>query len=149
LFADLQVFDNSVVECIDRKTAQFSSAGDIVTLSFEGDGEEDVAGRLDFYKQFPDPTSAEAMLADLEYRPTELDMFADVAWCTIRDKDTDATPPDGNQFDDVLATTEYPSLADVSDAFGDATACKVSERVNASAVQHTVVYFEFVDPNFR
>lgn len=151
--ADVTIFQNSLHGCTD-KGASFFIEDDVATLEFLGDGTETVAGRLDIQKDHGDPTSFE----DLEYDgPGD---FVDLQWCTIRTKDT--TPDveglfDGDEFDDVLETDEYPSLKNTKDEVqinGDtqevqATACKVSEEENAAGVQHNVVYFEFVDPNFR
>lgn len=145
-FGEVTIFQNALHDCTDKR-ASFFIENDIATLDFLGDGTDIVAGRLDIQKDFGDP----ALLEDLQYDGPGA--FVDLQWCDIRAKDT--TPDtgglfDGNEFGDVLATDEYPSLVGVTDSGGaDATACKVSEGENAAGVQHNVVYFEFVDPQFR
>ena len=142
---EVTIFQNSLHDCTDKR-ASFYIEDDILTLNFLGDGSDTVAGRLDITKDYGDPGSFE----DLEYDgPGD---FVDLQWCDVRDKDI--TPDgdglfDGDEFDDVLASDEYPSLVDVLDGAEAATACKVAEHENAAGVQYNVVYFEFVDPNFR
>lgn len=145
-FGEVTIFQNALHDCTDKR-ASFFIENDVATLDFLGDGTDIVAGRLDIHKDFGDS----ALLVDLEYDGPG--SFVDLQWCDIREKDT--TPDadglfDGDEFDDVLETDEYPSLVGVTDTGGaDATACKVSEDENAAGVQHNVVYFEFVDPQFR
>lgn len=137
------IFANSLHDCFDKE-ATFTNDGEQVTLAFDGDPDTNLtaAGRLDFTKEFDTPPDFES----LEYDgPGE---FVDLQWCDVRDKQND----DGAEFDDVLASDEYPSLDGVTDAVqGDpaATACKVYEEEDASGTQYTVVYFEFEDPQFR
>ncbi len=138
---EVTIFQNSLHDCTDKR-ASFFIENDEATLNFLGDGTDTVAGRLNITKEFGAPPTTG--FPDLQYDGSGT--FADVLWCIVRDKDT--TPDsegkfDGDQFDDILATDEYPSLP------GGETACKVSEEENAAGVQYNVVYFEFVDPNFR
>jgi hypothetical protein len=135
------IFDNSTVDCVPKR-ATYTLGQDIVTLEFDGDGTGIVAGRIDFTKDFGDPTS----FKDLQYRRTTTDSFVNVAWCAVRDR---VGGVDGNEFDDVLAADEYPSLVNVTDGGGAATSCKVFEGENAAGIQHTVVYFELEDPQWR
>ena len=145
-FGEVTIFQNALYDCTDKR-ASFFIEDDVATLNFLGDGTDIVAGRLDIGKDF----GAVTLLEDLEYDGPGT--FVDLQWCDIRVKDT--TPDtegkfDGDEFDDVLATDEYPSLVGVTDTGGaDASACKVSEEENAAGVQYNVVYFEFVDPQFR
>ncbi len=136
---EVTIFQNSLHDCTD-KTASFFIEDDVATLNFLGDGTDTVAGRLDITKEFGTPPVFE----DLEYNGSG--SFQDLKWCGVREKDT--TPDldglfDGDEFDDVLDSDEYPSLP------GGETACKVFEGENAAGVQNNVVYFEFVDPQFR
>jgi hypothetical protein len=64
-----------------------------------------------------------------------------VPWCEIDDQ----TAP--GPFDRLVSG--YPELPAVSTGDTAHTACKVFESVNAEWTQHTVVYFEFEDPQFR
>lgn len=140
LFTDVTgtIFANSLHDCTDKE-AFYTLEDDVVTLDFDGDGNDIAAGRLEFIKDFGDP----ADFTDLEYDGPG--GFVDVQWCEVRDR----LAADGAEFDDVLETDEYPSLDGVMDGEAEATACKVFEGENAAGIQHTVVYFEFVDPNFR
>jgi len=140
--AEATIFVNSVHDCTDKRASFFidnDAEPPAVTLAFEGDGNNTVAGRLDVTKDFGDPSSFDA----LEYDGPGT--FVDVQWCEVRAK----VGADGNEFDDVLATTQYPSLVGVTDGETQATACKVYEEEDATGVQFTVVYFEFEDPQFR
>jgi hypothetical protein len=144
--ADLQIFQNRLYDCTSKRVLFAINEDDTATVEFQGDGTDTVAGRLDFYKEFGDASA----LVPLQYNGPG--PFVDVQWCDVGVKDT--TPDanglfDGDQFDDVLETDEYPSLDGVLDGEVQATACKVNEDENADGDQHTVVYFEFVDPNFR
>lgn len=144
-----EIFANSLHDCFD-KDATFTNDGNEVTLAFEGDPDTSLkaAGRLDFTKVFldengdPDPGS---------FEPLEYDgpgVFVDLQWCELRGK----VSGDGNEFDDVLDSTQYPSLVGVFDEDTNstqATACKVYEAEEANGTQFTVVYFEFEDPLFR
>jgi hypothetical protein len=144
--ADVTIFQNSLLDCTD-KGASFFIVDDVATLEFLGDGTDIVAGRLDIYKDHGDPADFE----DLEYDGPGY--FVELQWCAIRTKDTSPDAEglfDGDEFDDVLETDEYPSLIGVSDGGGsDAIACKVTEEENAAGVQYNVVYFEFEDPKFQ
>lgn len=136
---EVTIFQNSLHDCTD-KTASFFIEDDVATLNFLGDGTDTVAGRLDITKEFGTPS----LFEDLEYDGSG--SFQDLEWCGVREKDT--TPDgeglfDGDEFDDVLDSDEYPSLP------GGETACKVFEGENAAGVQNNAVYFEFVDPQFR
>ncbi len=139
------IFANALFECFD-KDATFTNDGNQVTLAFEGDGTLTAAGRLDFTKEFGSPPDFDS----LQYDGSSPGTFVDVIWCNVRGKDTG----DGDEFDDVLESNEYPSLLDdnedpLTDDGGQATACKVFETEDASGTQYTVVYFQFEDPNFR
>ena len=141
--AEATIFANSVVENCEDKRASFSidnSEPPTVTLSFEGDGTEVVAGRLDVTKDFGNP----ALFVDLTYDGPGT--FVPVQWCDVRNK----AAGDGTEFDDVLETNEYPSLLGVADEGGaPAISCKVDEEENAAGIQYTVVYFELEDPQWR
>jgi hypothetical protein len=146
--AKATIFANFVVEnCTDKKASFFIDNTDTeeedpsVTLAFTGDTGQDVAGRLDVTKDFGDPM----LFVDLQYQRTESDPFVDVEWCEVNQK----AAGDGDEFDDVLAADEYPSLENVSDDGGDAISCKVAEEENAAGIQYTVVYFELTDPNWK
>ena len=145
---DVTIFQNSLWDCTD-KSASFYIEDDVATLEFLGDGTDTVAGRLDIYKQEDGPDD----FVDLEYSRADGDPFFVVEWCDIREKDTIVDPDtglvDGNEFDDVLDSDDYPSLVGVVDGGGDAIACKVAEDEDASGEQHNVVYFELEDPLFR
>lgn len=134
------IFDNSLHGCTD-KGASFSLESDIVTLEFDGDGTDTVAGRMEFTKDYGNPGS----FVDLQYRHTADQQFADVEWCAVRAK----TGGDGSEFVDELGITSYPSLVGVTDAFGPAISCKVYEEEDATGIQYTVVYFELEDPQWR
>lgn len=134
------IFENSVEAC-SAKEASYNLDDDVVTLAFEGDGEDIVAGRIDFTKDFDSP----ALFEDLEYRLTANDPFVDVAWCDVRAK----VAGDGDDFDDVLSADQYPSLVGVTDDAGPAISCKVSEVESATGTQHTAVYFELSDPQWK
>ena len=140
--AEVTIFANSVVEQCEDKRASFSidnSEPPTVTLAFEGDGTEVVAGRLDVTKDFGNP----GLFVPLRYDGPGT--FVDVQWCNLRDKATG----DGTEFDDVL-DNKYPSLLGVDDDGGDpAISCKVYEEEDASGIQYTVVYFELEDPQWR
>ncbi len=134
------IFDNSVEDCTE-KDATYNLDDDVVTLAFEGDGGDIVAGRIDFTKDFGDP----ALFEDLEYRRTVDDPYGDVAWCDVRAK----IAGDGDDFNDVLDADEYPSLVGVTDDGGPAISCKVFEGEDAAGIQHTAVYFELEDPQWK
>lgn len=145
-----ETFANSLYDCTDKRAIYTldDSQTPTVTLDFQGDGTTKVAGRLDFTKDFGDPTSAVALTYDRD----DTGDFRVVRWCNVRANVGD----DGPQFDTELGTSLYPTLdATLTDAAvkdtddNAATACKVFEDLNADGIQHTVVYFEFVDPNFR
>lgn len=139
------IFDNSRHECTDKE-ASFSLDSDVVTLEFDGDGTDIVAGRMDITKNFfADPFDGPGDFADLEYRHTADQLFEDVEWCKVRDK----VAGDGDEFNVELGATNYPSLVGVTDAFGDAISCKVYEEEDATGIQYTVVYFELEDPQWR
>lgn len=146
--AETSIFANSEVDCTNKR-GSFLIEDDTVTLDFGTDDGGVVAGRLDITKDFTqdDTPSNPTDFENLEYNgPGD---FVDLQWCAV---DTPKAEGDGGEFDDVLADDEYPSLDGVTDDFEGApaaTACKVSEEENAAGVQHTVVYFEFVDPQFR
>ena len=141
--AEATIFGNSVVEECNNKRAEFfiDNDGDppSVTLAFEGDGSEIIAGRLDITKDFGDP----GLFVDLEYDGPGT--FVPVQWCNIRDK----ADGDGNEFDDVLGTVLYPTLDGVVDGADPAISCKVYEEEDATGIQYTVVYFELEDPQWR
>lgn len=143
---DVTIFQNSIYDCTDKR-ATFFIEDDVATLAFVGDGTDTVAGRLEIHKDFGNTD-----FEDLTYQRTDSDPFVDVEWCEIREKDT--TPDteglfDGDEFDDVLETDEYPSLVGVTDGGGAAISCKVFEGENAAGIQVTVVYFELEDPNWK
>jgi hypothetical protein len=107
-----------------------------VTLDF-GVGDGVVSGRLDVTKTFDDPNEIGALTYDGRNPGT----FEEVPWCTIDDQ----TAP--GPFDKLVSG--YPELPTVPTGDTAHTACKVFESVNAEWTQHTVVYFEFEDPQFR
>jgi hypothetical protein len=107
-----------------------------VELSF-GDGEGTVAGRLDITKDFGGPPP----FANLKYDGRGAG-FEAVPDCGIDTK----LALDGDEFDDVLASDEYPHLPLSEPSH---TACKVYEGENAAGIQYNVIYFEFEDPQFR
>lgn len=141
-FAEATIFANFVVdECNDKRGSFFIDNGaepPTVTLGFEGDGTNVVAGRLDVTKEFGAPP-----FVDLTYdRDGSGSGFVPVPWCGTRGFEQG----DGTEFSDWLTTGEggsYPSLP------SGETACKVAEDEDVSGTQFTVVYFEFEDPNFR
>lgn len=145
--AEATIFANSELDCTDKRGSFLINADDTVTLDFGTDDGGFVAGRLDITKEFGAPLDFENLKYD---GPGN---FVDLQWCEIRTKDT--TPDteglfDGDEFDDVLETDEYPSLIGVKDeGDSDAIACKVSVGENAAGVQYNVVYFEFEDPQFK
>jgi hypothetical protein len=102
-----------------------------VKLDFGVEGPT-VAGRLDVTKNFDDLSEVVA----LKYDGRNPGTFEVVPWCEI----DDSQPP--GVFGEL--DSGYPELP----ADGH-TACKVFESVNAEWTQHTVVYFEFEDPQFR
>jgi hypothetical protein len=145
--AEATIFTNSAVpNCADKRGSFFIDNTDTeetdpsVTLAFTGDTGQVVAGRLDVTKDFGDPD-----FDPLQYRRTESDPYVDVEWCNIRNR----TAEDGPQFEDVLASDDYPSLVGVTDDDGAAISCKVVEEENATGIQYTVVYFELEDPQWR
>ncbi len=140
--AEATIFANSEISC-DGKRGSFliEDDGKSVTLAFEGDGPELVAGRLDVTKEF-----GSTPFEDLQYDqapPFEETDFVDVQWCDPRP----FVEGDGTEFSAWLPTGtdngEYPELPD-----GE-TACKVAENEDMSGTQLTVVYFEFLDPRFQ
>lgn len=133
------IFDNSLHACAG-KLGSYNLSNDIVTLDFDGDGGV-VAGRIDFTKDFDNPAS----FVDLQYQRTEVAPFVDVEWCAVRAK----VAGDGDEFDDVMASGEYPSLVGVIDDDGPAISCKVHEGETATGIQYTVVYFELEDPRWQ
>jgi hypothetical protein len=147
---EVTIFQNSLHGCTDKR-ASFFIEDEVATLNFLGDGTNIVAGRLDITKDFDkDGDNDRTNFDDLQYNGPG--NFVDLQWCDVRDKDTIPDEDglfDGNEFDDVLAEDEYPSLVGVLDGAVAATACKVAEHENAAGVQYNVVYFEFVDPQFR
>jgi hypothetical protein len=140
--AEATIFANSQHECINKRASYFvdnDTEPPTVTLTFAGDGTDTAAGRIDLTKDF---TNDATPLVATDFVDLEYDYgtgFDDVPWCSIRTK----VAGDGNEFDDVLKTTEYPSLP------GSDIACKVFVGEGAAGIQYNVVYFEFVDPQFR
>lgn len=112
------------------KLGFFFIEGGETTLDF-GAGEGTVTGRTDFSKQF----DSESDIESLKYDGRTSGTFEEVPWCTIGATDAGA-------FDELVSG--YPELPGEGH-----TACKVFESVNAEWTQHTVVYFEFEDPQFR
>ena len=139
-----EIFANSLHDC-NTKQATYTLEDDIVTLRFEGDGSQIAVGRLDFTKDFGTPPP----LPDLQYDRDDSGPagFVDVQWCSFRAK----ADGDGSQFDAELgSTTLYPSLDGVTDTDSQpATSCKVFESESVTGIQHTVVYFELEDPQWR
>jgi hypothetical protein len=117
---------------ICEKLGFFFSVGGETTLDF-GTGTGVVTGRADFFKQF----DGGAAITALEYDGGPAAEFEEVPWCTIGEADAE-------EFGDFVSG--YPELP--TDPSGH-TACKVYEEENADGFQHTVVYFEFEDPQFR
>lgn len=140
--AEATIFSNSLHDC-KSKQASYSLDNDAapptVTLTFAGDETDTAAGRIDLTKDF---TNDGTPLVATDFVDLEYDFgtgFVDVPWCSIRAK----VAGDGNEFDDVLETTEYPSLP------ASHIACKVFVSEGAAGIQYNVVYFEFVDPRFK
>lgn len=124
----LQVLDDQGGEVDCQKLGRFFIQDGETTLDF-GIGDGTVKGRADFYRDFGGP-DFEALV----YDGGPAGDFEPVPWCTIGSDDA-------GEFDEFVSG--FPALP------GDHTACKVFESMNAEWVQHTVVYFEFEDPNFR
>lgn len=115
-----------------EKLGFFFIEGGETTLDF-GTGSGVVTGRADFFKQF----ESGAAITALEYNGGPAEGFEEVPWCTIGEAAAD-------EFAEFVSG--YPELP--TEPSGH-TACKVYEEENADGFQHTVVYFEFEDPQFR
>ncbi len=111
-----------------EKLGLFFIEGGETTLDF-GIGDGEVAGRADFFKQFDSVDD----FAPLTYDGGSAEGFEPVPWCTT----------EGTVHGDEFGVEWNPGIP------GGHTACKVFETVYADATQHTVVYFEFEDPNFK
>ncbi len=115
-----------------EKLGFFFSVGGETTLDF-GTGTGEVTGRADFFKQF----DGGAAITALQYDGGPAEGFEEVPWCSI----SEANAEEFSEF-----VSGYPELP--TEPSGH-TACKVYEEENADGFQHTVVYFEFEDPQFR
>lgn len=129
LFTDAtaRIFTLNGAETCNKLGLFFIEDGE-TTLDF-GTGNGEVAGRADFYKQF-DSTDD---FGPLEYDGGPAEGFEEVPWCST---EGDAH---GNDF----GVDWDPGIPEYH------TACKVFQTEYADATQHTAVYFEFEDPNFR
>jgi hypothetical protein len=111
------------------KLGFFFIEGGETTLDFgTGDGGE-VAGRADFFKQFDSVDD----FAPLTYDGGSAQGFEVVPWCTT----------EGTVHGEEFGVEWNPGIP------AGHTACKVFETEYADATQHTAVYYEFEDPNFR
>jgi hypothetical protein len=127
--ATAQVFSVDGDPDCEKRGSFFIQDDEETTLDF-GIGEGEVAGRADFTKQFDLETER---FEPLKYNGGPTAGFEEVPWCG-----TDGE----HEFQGVSGTVNagMPS---------DHTACKVYEEEDAAGMQHTVVYFEFEDPQFR
>lgn len=134
-FGDLGLFTKATAEVFTvdgetecEKSGFFFIDDGETTLDF-GTGDGVVAGRADFLRQF---VGAD-VVDPLKYDGGPEGALEVVPWCST----------DGEAHGDDFDIDWDPGIPD------DHTACKVFETVYADGLQHTAVYFEFEDPNFR
>lgn len=122
-----------------------------VTLNFAGDGTRIAAGKATITKTFStNGFTTPPSFVPLRYSLTSSGPDTALSWCNLRNRDNAA---DGTtQFVGLVPDGKYPTNNGVRDDLfmsSDAIACKVAETEDAGGKQVTVVYFEFIDPQFR